>query len=113
MGPWDCPLSDDRARKPLPLGAKPASPTITFAPIRASSDLISTSCLKHPFRPCQAPHLTTIAGVRLLSVTTTVTSKDFRNFCNDLGKIGPGRRGEKPIRWSSEGDEGRIGLTMC
>jgi hypothetical protein len=20
---------------------------------------------------------------------------------------------EKPIRWSSEGDEGRIGLTMC
>src|SRR5919112_5002416 len=58
-----------------------SSPTITFVPIRASCDLIrNSSCLKHPFRPCQAPHLTTIAGERLLNVTTTVTSKDFRNL---------------------------------
>src|SRR5215208_2199994 len=58
----------------------PASPTITFVPIRASCDLISTSCLKHPLRPCQAPYLTIIAGERLLSVTTTVTSKDIQNL---------------------------------
>src|SRR5215212_4384045 len=59
----------------------PASSTITFVPIRASSDLIrNSSCLEHTFRPCQARYLTIIVGERLLNVTTTVTSKDFRNL---------------------------------
>ena len=53
------------------------SPTLTIAPITASCDLIRNSCLNHPFRSCQAPYLTTIAGERLLNVTTTVTSTDF------------------------------------
>src|SRR5215211_878990 len=57
-----------------------SSPTLTIAPITACCDLIRNSCLNHPFRPCQAPYLTTIAGERLLNVTTTVTSKNFRDL---------------------------------
>jgi hypothetical protein len=48
------------------------------------------------YEPGASPYLTTIAGERLPNVTTTVTSKDFRSSCNDLGKNTASLRYDQP-----------------